>query len=456
MLRALWFFTKLAAFTATLIWVIDRPGTVEIEWLGYIVETSTGVVIAALAVVFFIWTQAYRVWRAFVNVPQVYRRYKIAAAREQGYRAVTQGLVAVAAGDAAAAEKLAHRAQSMIPQAPLVKLLAAQSYLMNGQTPRARRAFAELLDDSDAAFFGLRGLLTEHLRDRNYGEALILMRRAAELQPKRVWVQKTLFGLEARCREWIRAETVLKKAEKLSAFDAATARRHRQALLLARAEDAIAAGRERDAENLSDKAFSIDPGFTPASLHLASIRKKRGRVKQAMKAVEKAWRAHPHPALAELWLSLQPPARGRAASIYDHGRDAYKWMEQLTADNPEHRQSHLALGTVALDQRLWVQAREHLTAAMAYKLLARLETDESGRDDRARAWLEKSEGQDDNHQWICSACRHATPEWSPLCPACGAFNEQDWSVPAQGGHDMVYIAPTRHEIGGAMIEPPAA
>src|SRR5690606_27833126 len=88
----------------------------------------------------------------------------------------------------------------------------------------------------DAAFFGLRGLLTQTLKEGDYAEALQLIRKAEALQPKRQWVVRTRFDLETRNQAWAEAEDVLKKAERMGIFDATAARRHRQAILTARAQ----------------------------------------------------------------------------------------------------------------------------------------------------------------------------------------------------------------------------
>jgi len=240
MLRALWFTAKLAAACALAVWLVQTPGKVEIVWRGYLIETSAAALLLFLALILLLWTVVYRLWRGFVSMPAVYRRYKIAVSREKGYRAVTDGLVAVAAGDGVAAEKFSRRAESMIPGTPLTRLLTAQSALMNGDAPRARREFANLLEDGSAAFFGVRGLLNETLAEGNYSEALDLIRRADELQPRRLWVVRSLFDLETRNREWLKAEKTLRRAEKLGVFTKEQAIRHRQAIWTALASDSMA------------------------------------------------------------------------------------------------------------------------------------------------------------------------------------------------------------------------
>lgn len=435
MLRALWFLCKLGLLLAAIIWLVERPGTVDIHWMGYTVETSVGFAAAVLLAVGAVWTFLYRLWRGFVTVPAVFRRYQIAARREKGYRAVTSGFVAVAAGDAQTAQKYARQSEFLIPGVPLTKLLSAQTALMTGNAPKARREFTALLEDDAAAFFGLRGLLTEHLRDGNAAEALTLIRKAEVLQPRRVWVVRTLFDLETRQGEWRKAEITLRKAERLGIFDAATARRHRQALETAQASEALRTGNIRMAMGNAARAFALDAAFVPAAIMLGKIYMQMDKRRAALKTVERAWRAQPHPELGTLWLQLQPPAK-KSASIYDAGRNAYIWAQRLADLKPEHRDSQRLLGTVALSGRLWREARGHLQQAGDYRLLARLEKEDTGSEARVREWLELAADHPPAARWICSACTKAVPEWTPLCPHCREFDRIDWMLP-DDGHAVV-------------------
>src|SRR5262245_23719039 len=103
MLKALWFMIKVGVLTAAAIWIAERPGTVKIEWLEYTVTVHVGlgllVVVGTMLLAIFV----YNIIRTFVDFPKAYRRYSEIKSREKGYRALTLGLTAVAAGDAKAA-----------------------------------------------------------------------------------------------------------------------------------------------------------------------------------------------------------------------------------------------------------------------------------------------------------------------------------------------------------------
>jgi HemY protein len=451
MLRALFFFLKVSLMAAAVIWLTLQPARwVTITGLGYEIQIQAAFLGFLVLLLLFVATRLDRLWRAVISVPHGYRRYRHAARRDKGYRTLTDGLVAIAAGDAQAAARLSQRAENLIPGTPLTKLLTAQTALLNGNAPRARREFADLLDDRSAAFLGVRGLLNETLAEGNYREALDLVRKAEALQPSRGWVIRTLFDLETRNREWLKAERTLKKAAKLGVFDADTAARHRQAIWTAMSADAEAHGETAAALKLAQSALSLDPGFTPAAARAARLANERGKRRAALKIIEIAWEKNPHPDLAALWMSWAPPSR-KSKSIYDSGRDVLEWAKKLDARNPDHREGRRLIGNAALQVKLWREAREQLAQAMDYRALARLEREETGNEAKAREWLEMAADAAPDPRWICAACGHGAPEWQALCRHCGHFNSMSWMTPSLDVHEPVKrVANMSHGI----LEPP--
>jgi HemY protein len=450
MLKALWFLARLALLAAAILWFARHPGTVEINWQGYVIETSVGFLAAVIGVLLLVYTVAYRAWRAAAGTPALWRRYQKAKRRELGYRHVTAGLVAVAAGDARGAEKYARQGEKLIPDAPLSRLLLAQSHLLKGNMPKARLAFAELLDDTEAAFFGVKALLQEALRAGDHREALQHIRRADELQPGRAWIAKALFDLEARNHEWAKAASALKACARLGVFRPEEATAHRQALLLAEADDAFARDNPVQAHKLAARAFAIDPGFTPAALRLARFYRSVGKTKSALKAIERSFAAAPHPDLAKLWMEALP-SRRKSASPYQESKAVQDWARRLYGLNPDHREALRMMGAAALAARNFAEARALLMRAGDYRALARLEREESGNEAKARAWLEQAADAPPDHAWACASCGHAAQDWSALCARCGNFNTVRWMMPQASAAALAY----RSGAGDGVLDIPA-
>lgn len=376
MIRAVWFLAKLAALAGAVAWMQRHPGQVALTWGGYVVETSTAVLTLAVAALFITLLFIDRAWRALRGLGAALRARRVAA----GHKALTVGFVALAAGDAARADRAARRAQKLLSAAPLPLLLSAQAAQLRGDAAGAKAAFEALARDKDAAFLGVKGLLQDATAKGDSKTALDLARRAEALIPGRPWVARALADLEARNGRWTAAWKALSRARRREGVTREEERSQRQAILLAQAGEKTG----WRARRLMRQAFGLDPAFTPAAARLAERLLEEGRRRAALNVLRAAWVAAPHPWLADLWMRAQPSASSNA-SPYSDGKNARSWARRLADLTPGHVESACFLETL------------------------------EGRPPRDQAW-------------ICASCGESATTWSPLCPACGAFNAQSWSV----------------------------
>ena len=200
------------------------------------------VLLAAVALIAAVAALIYRFWRALIGAPGTFGRWRRERRRRKGYVALTQGMVAVAAGDPDEARRQARRADVLLNEPPLTMLLSAQAAQLNGDENAAGRYFTQMLERSETEFLGLRGLLIQAMRKGEHGRAIELARRARALRPKTPWVLTTLFELETRSGDWPAAADTLGRAQRAGALPAPQARRHEAAVLV---EMSRAAGRRR-------------------------------------------------------------------------------------------------------------------------------------------------------------------------------------------------------------------
>lgn len=464
MLRALWFLLKLGLLLAAVLWLAGHfggtgdQGRVEIVWQGYLVETKPAVLVAGLALLLLVWTFVYRLWRVIIELPARLGKKYDAHAREDAYRALTRGLVAIAAGDGVRAKKMAMRAQKVLPDAPLTRLLTAQTALLEGDLPRARRGFQELLDDPEGAFFGVRGLLNEALEQRQYGEAIAYLRQADRLQPKRPWILRSLFDAEVKNRDWVGAHQTLRRLHRVRAMEDSAVVRARAVVWLAQAIDILAdenlppKSRLSEAQRFALAAYRLDTAFTPAVLVLADCYVRADKRYAALKIINRGWENAPHPQLMALWKRLAPPVKKMATPL-DAAKAAADWVGQLANLRPEHRDSQRALGLALLEARDARRARPLLEAVGEYRALAALEESEGMDKDAARRWLEKAAEALPPNQWVCSHCGHAQDDWQPLCQRCDSFDSFDWRQ--AGGPALARLVTPAAAAGGMdILSPP--
>ncbi|HTH95899.1 MAG TPA: heme biosynthesis HemY N-terminal domain-containing protein [Stellaceae bacterium] len=420
---------------AIAVYMADRPGSIDIVWHGWRIETSFVVAVAALIIAFIVLAVIGWLLLRLVATPGNIRRRRRDQRRLRGYRELTLGLVAVAAGDGREAERQRQRAalsfrKGRLASPPLARLLAAQSALLRGDSTAAKSEFGAMLDDPDAEFLGLRGLIVQALKEGDDATALALIQRAKKLKPRSAWVLQSQLTLEARAGEWRHGLESLTEAVKRRAITNETGRRYKTVMLLARSRQAVSDGRDSDALTYAAQAHGLDEGFAPAAIHYAQLLSGKDRLGKGLRVLETAWSRGAHPQVIECYDKL---VSAEVASSRLHR------VETLVDMRPEETEGHLVAAALALSSKLWGVARRHLDRAGAQgpgpwphrlcHLMAALEEQERQETAASRLWLERAQRAPVDPLWVCSHCGSEQTKWEPLCPSCNSFATLNWRVP---------------------------
>ena len=429
MIKTTAYIAAAAFIVAAALWLAGNPGQVTLSGGDWQIGVPLPVFALGVLVVSILVALVYRLWHSVRRAPASTRAFFKGRDRDKGYKALAQGMVAVAAGDAQEAARQAKRAVSFLAEPPLTMLLSAQAAQLNGDETAAKRYFTAMLETEEMAFLGLRGLLMQAQRDGHDTEALVLARRAHTLQPKAPWVLTTLLDLQVAERQWREAIDTVDQAAKRKSIEPDKAQRMKATLMLGCSQQAEAAGDSDDALGFARKAHAQLQDFLPASIQVATLYAEAGKKRAAIKAIEEAWAKTPHPALAALYVKLD--------KLSDPVKIVQR-VEKLAGANRDHPESHIALTEALLDAKIWGAARSHLDSARGENLSARvcrlmatLEEDEHGDMASVRAWLLRATFADPDPSWICSECGSPVDSWVPTCSRCNALGSLDWKVPAR-------------------------
>ena len=427
-MRLFFLILKLALALGLIVWLANQPGTTQIVWHDTVIETSTAFLALALALAVFCLVTLYRGWRFVGDIPRFWGFRKKIDKLQRGQTLLTQGLVAIAAGNAAEAGRLAIKARRQLGETAATRLLHAQAAQLAGDHAMAREIFQKLAAAPDSAVLGYRGLIMAALRERRWDEAEKYMGLLRRVKPETPWLCLVQFELATRRQQWREASAALAQASALRLVDAGRAKRDQAAALLSAAAVESGCGRREEALQLLEQAARFAPHWVPVALALAMQQFASNHRRAALRTIEKAWSRTPHPQLAELY---------RAASGADKPLEAYKHIERLTRAAPAHPVSMLALAEAALAADLWGEARRYFTALIGssaasqsvFRALAKLERRESGDEAAAMQWLSKAADAAPDPRWLCVNCGGGHASWQSLCAHCGAFNSLDWQVP---------------------------
>ncbi len=461
MLRLIGFLLAVAIIAAGLAWLADRPGELIVQWQGYQIETSVFrafVILAALiAVVLVVWSLLRHAWNspAAVGGLLAKRRQKL------GLDALSSGMIALGAGDRAAALRSAVQARKSLPNEPLTHLLRAQAAQLSGDRTTARRIFEAMLASPDTEQLGLRGLYLEAQREGETEAARHFAERALALNPKLAWAVDALFDLQCRQSDWAGALETLTIARKNGHIERAKADRRRAVLLTAQAQAAEESDPER-ALNLALEAHGLAPDLVPAAAIAGRLLASRGNTPRAAKILQRTWSRSPHPDLATAYAY---------ARIGDSPRDRLDRVKQLAALSPNSPEAPIAEATAAIEARQYDVARQALEPLLSGRLtqrvatlMARIEGEQHGDKGRVREWLARAVNAPRDPAWTADGV--VADSWAPTSPVTGALDALQWRVPVESadGSDGELLAAKLEELvalggpgsGGTAGEPAAA
>ena len=433
MIRVILFLVVVGALSLAVAWLADRPGDVLITWQGLRIETSLMVLCAAILTAVVLLILLWRLVRAIWRSPSMFVNLRRNRRGVRAYEAISNGLVAVGSGDVVAARRLAAEVNRIAAGEPLALLLTAQSAQLSGDREGADRAFRTMASRGDTKSLGLHGLYIEARRRNDHGSARAYAEEAARTAPALAWAGRAVLEFRCSAGDWAGALALLERGK--GALDKAVYRRQRAVLLTARA----VATEETDRDNAKVfvlEAVKLAPTLVPAAALAGRMLAEEGELRKASRIVGKAWRANPHPELAQTYAELR---------FGDAARDRLNRVETLVRKTPGHVESALAIARAALDAREFGRARAALAPYLSAPtkrvalLMAELERADHNDEGRAREWMARALHAAPDPQWTADG--YVSDRWLPVSPVSGRLDAFDWRVPLTGIVSVPVIEP---------------
>jgi HemY protein len=425
MVRVFVFFAVIMVAALGFAWLADRPGDVTVVWNGLNIQTSLMVallgVVLAVGVLMFIWS----LLRTVLRAPDLISLFLRNRRGKKGYQAISRGLVAVGAGDMHAARRHAREAHRLAPQEPLTHLLSAQTAQLAGDRTGAEKAFAALARREDTKLLGLRGLFIEAQRRDEKAAARGYAEEAAKLTPSPGWAGKAVLDMRCAAGDWAGALSALERNMRAGLIERSLYRRQRAVLLTAQA----LAARENESETaktLITEAVGLAPTLVPAVAFAARRLADAGDIRKAARMIEKAWRAGPHPELAESYVNLR---------LGDAARDRLERAQTLAKKASGNVEGALMVARAARNAQDFSLARQKLSPHLARPtqrvalLMAEIEAAEHGDEGRAREWIARAVHAARDPAWTADG--YVSDRWLPVSPLTARIDAFTWRVPLE-------------------------
>jgi len=461
MIRIVAFLILIGLAAAGAAWVAEQPGNVVLTWGALRATVPLWVAALAMFIAFVAALIAWSILRGVWRAPGQIRRSRHARRQHRGRHAITHGLLAVGHGDQTAARQHADVARRLAGDDPLTLLLHAQAAQLEGDRDAARRAFRVMAERQDTRLLGLRGLFIEAQRADDAVAAVMIADEALKVAPHASWASQAVLGFRCARGDWNGALAILDSNYTAGLLDKAAYRRQRGVLLTARALDLETKDRDLSRDSAME-AVKLAPTLVPAAALAAKFESEAHQVRRAMKILEAAWVAEPHPDLAEAYAHVR---------LGDSAVQRLARVETLAAKAHGHIEGALAIARAAIDAAEFARARTALQPFVANPtqrvamLMAELERTEHGDAGKARQWTLRAVRARHDPAWTADG--YVSDRWRPVSPVTGRLDAFQWqtpvaSLPADRGlaiepsafEEAMLAAPPRAAISTTPTEPP--
>ena len=410
------------------LWFSGNPGQIVLDWLGWHIETNVPIFLLALLIVFVALFALEHLVSSLLTLPLRVRTTRRTKGMEKGIAALIDSIDAAGAGDiekgrrlgAEAARQLgrtdlAERLDRLMPR-PVIKPAAPQALKSSpgtkGKPSGLSRFWSRLRGQRAAPPRSVRPAMPVPIQPI----------AAASPEPPLAPLPVAAFDESqvkdaVRAGDWDGALTLIKTAGPGAA-------KHWRSFILTSQATSLAPAAPDQARDLAGQVVAADPSYFAAQDLAVRLDVAAGNRAQAEALLKSLWPHHPSFHLltlcTPLWAAGDPALHAA-------------WLESLARTNPDHAESHLAEGALAVATGHWGAARRHLVAAIkaapsvhAFRLMIEVEEKDGGDLAAIDMWKRRESTAQSHPTWSCQACGSRTDSWQPVCPICSTVGSLDW------------------------------
>lgn len=406
-------------------WITSNPGQVLINWQGWEVRFTVGVLIVLIVlytIVFFMFLKLLK----WLNIANFFTNPKrLAAKRAKAENLLDQAWGSYALGDFELALKQGLKAKSANGEDNNVLRLLAKTTQKLGKEDNLY--LEKISKASGNKIWVQKQTLNEHLEDKNWKAAQKTVSLMLEEHPKNPYLLKEAILLNARLADWESAKNSIALMENHKSLFSKNNLKHIKSVVdYALALEEKASGKKSTALNLLKSSLKNDPTFTPAAIASIKTLIEQGDLNAAEKILKSIWKLAPNDELLDIALDMKPQ---------ESSNETYRRIKTLSESAPEFVESQHLIAKAAISAKQWPDARKALdkligsekASKKTYLLLAELEIKQKNDADAETKYLQLAEKKPHGYKWQCTNCGANPKHYFPICDECGEFDSIIWS-----------------------------
>lgn len=416
---------KMLLLASALFVVVRLPGRSTLNYYGYSIELSTGVLVGGTIICFLFFHQFLVLGKWVRSLPTGIKKQWTERQKNKSKTLVLEAFNIIAAGDSKQALEILNKARELSKEDIFNSIFTAQATFNQGNDAESERQFTALLQKEETRFLGYRGLVLLKTRQKKLDQAHYFLQQALRERPDSPWVLGQLFNWNVEHLSFSGAETILEQLRIGGYLSKTEIKRKKAVLLWVKASHDL---KKNDFEGFYEsvlEALTLAPELTQATLALVTYYGESNRQAKAWKCLKKGYTINPHPDFLEVLKKLFQEKN--SLEIYQQG-------QELTKLQGLHPVTHWLLANLAIEAKLWGQARLHLAALgqgqptnSYFELRAELERQENPTNIEAIQTLYNQASRAPRAPvWVCQSCHVVLQKWEAFCPSCHSFDLITW------------------------------
>ncbi len=375
------------AFVISFGYIINtHPGEIEINWLGYQINTSVAFAIFSILLLML---ALYIIKIPFSFLGWIKKKYN--QKKEDRKNALLLNILVSLANDSPhEKEKLARKVDDYFDSrwALLLKTLLMPSV----------KLYQELYQNPQTHLAGLRGILEDYEKNGDLATALDLAEKETKTYPKLPWLMAKLFRLQILNNDLKGAETTNENLYRQQVISKNLYLKQKSIFLYSNGQ--------------FTEAFELSPNI-PIFAIKAAVQKPS----KAEKILLKAYKITPSWEIYQAYISLFNDKKPAVI---------YKKAQKLISENPNNRLSLLIEADSAQKALMWNEASMKLDAyhqmyrptKRSAQMMVDLSTATHQPPTVIEKWEKEVQNAPDFHPYTCQDCEHSFEDWMPICPVC--------------------------------------
>ena len=342
-----WFLAKLMILGLAILLLVQNPGTIIVNWLGWRISTTLGVFLTTLLIFTVVLGLLMSGWEGIRNFIKILMSSHSARKRQKGREALREAFTALEIGANTNALTFAQKAFEFLPDNNFVGLVLLKAGIATNNRLAIKQGTDIILKVPGLAPIPVYHDILDCIRNNQWDKAEGHIIDAVRQYPNQPIFLKFNLLKEVHMHQWEEAQDILDTLIGEKIYTKSYAKQIEGHLVMQRAlKSLLPATKTLD---FLKKAYQLNPDPRIASVYATALAQEDDH-KQARKVLEATWKKDPTWAVARLYCELEPTdktlAQARHAST----------LHKLVPGTP----GRLVAIIYMLRARLWGEARDRL------------------------------------------------------------------------------------------------